>query len=98
MEIEFIKKDKNCSFIYFKMGKNEYNMIVYDIDLKEAILNDPESFQDFIPDYQYWDDYGNSEKETSVDNVLSELLLDYEVLEIYIKGLSKEELDDYKLL
>lgn len=97
MRIELLENDSRFAIVSVKNNGKKYEVMLWDDDIRDAILNNPESFEQFIPDYEYWDDYGNSEKETSVDNILSDIWLDSEVLEIYIKGLSKEELEDFRI-
>lgn len=97
MKIELLENDSRFAIISVKNNGKKYEVMFWGDDIKDAILKNPESFEQFIPDYEYWDDYGNSEKETSVDNVLSDIWLDDEVIEIYVKGLSKEELEGFRI-
>lgn len=97
MKIELLENDSRFAIVSVKNNGKKYEVMLWDDDIRDAILNNPESFEQFIPDYEYWDDYGNSEKETSVDNVLSDIWLDSEMLEIYIKGLDEEELEGFRV-
>jgi hypothetical protein len=94
MKIDIVKKEKIYAKIRFEISNQFYELPLWSSDVMDAILENPDLYSEFIPDYIFWDDYDKPDKKQSVEEVVSDIWLDDDLLTIYISGLSKEELED----